>query len=795
MLGLAIGANTTIFSLLHAVLRPVSGSNPGRLVAISATDARTGQAGYFYEDPFTAFRAQQRSFSFLSMYSGGGILRVEARGTPRDVGIEGVTAEYFNLLGVRPEAGRLFNDADIHVSGDDTPVVIISDRLWQRSFGRDPRALDDTMTIEGKIVTIIGVTAPGFFGLQVDSGADLFLPITALRNLTGDVRRPVRSLNIIGQLAKGASLMQARTEALALWPGIQAAMALSSLSPAEQSALRSQRIAVESLATGFSPLRRQYGTSLVVLVSLTATLVAIGCVNLTGLLLARTIRRDHQIAIRLALGASRTRLFQQLLLEGLMLALCGLAASLPLAWWSSQALTGMLSAGRLIPLLRPMTPDWEVLAITTALTVFAGLLVSLLPAWRSVNGRVQGFLRPGRTIAASLGRSGRLLIVTQVALSLVLLVGAGLFTGTLSRLHRNDRSLPTSRIMWARLAKKPGDRNAMVGRTYLQELHRKMSEIRGVDAAALSFYFPAYLGQPSALPTSTVAPVSAANPSSDAPGLVEFISPGFFDLFGINRRDGRDFSWNDDGRAPPVAIVSESLSRKLFSHGEAIGRHVRVSTGSAQTDVEIVGVVADAPIGSIREPHQAVIFRPMLQDLSRAQIPLAHIRASDLNAVRDAYVRAVESQGYHFVRTVNTLDSWLDTVLLQERLIAGLSTSAAALAVLLTCIGIYSILAYAVTCRVREIGIRLALGATRVNVLQMFVREGLVLALPGVLIGIPLALAVARLVRSQLYGLTPDDPATIIGAVFAFTMTGLLATFVPALRASQINPIEALRHE
>jgi predicted permease len=378
---------------------------------------------------------------------------------------------------------------------------------------------------------------------------------------------------------------------------------------------------------------------------------------------------------------------------------------------------------------------------------------------------------------------------------MVLVVGAGLFAGTLSRLHANVALVRTRPIVFTMLGRNPGDRGTPLGRPYFQELVQQLSGIRGVDAAALSYRFPTYLNA-NVLPTESFAPVAGPETSPVATGLTEFVSPGFFDLFGIARLRGRDFTWDDDGRAPTVSIVSESLARKLLPGGEVIGRRVRVSSGSARTDVEIVGVVADAPIGGIREPHLAVVFRPMMQDLTRAQFPMTHVRVSgDLTAVRDAYVRVVESQGHHFVRVLYTLDQWIDFVMLQERLIAGLSTSAAAVAIVLACIGLYGLLAYAVASRVREIGVRMALGARRTDVVRMIVRDGLIVVVPGVLIGVPCALAAATLVRSQLYGLAPNDPATIIGAAVVFIVTGFVAALVPALRASKIDPMDALRQE
>jgi predicted permease len=794
---LAIAANTAIFSLLNAiVLRTVPVSDPDRLVAISTTDTQTTQPGFIYADTFTAFRAQQPSFATLSMYNGGFYPRIDSRDATVYAGLEGVTPEYFAVVGARPAVGRLLTDADDRPAGAGLAVVVITDRFWQRLFGGDSRAVGETLKIDGKPVTIVGVTAPGFYGLQADAGSDLFVPQSVYDTFATGPKRPVRARHVIGRLAPGVTIEQARAEVVARWPAIQTATVPSSLPPAEQSSVRSQRVAVDSVATGFSTLRRLYGGSLMVLIGFAAMLLAIGCVNLASLLLARGLSRDHQVAVRLALGAGRARLFQQSLLDGLLLALCGLAVALPLAWWSSEVLTAMLSVGRGVPLSRPITPDVRVFAIATVVAIITGLLVGIFPAWRAANGRGDAALRPGHTLARKLGPSGRLLLIAQVALSMILVVGAGLFAGTLSRLQANVDHLRTRPIVWTRLTPNPGTRGTPLGRPYFQELVRQLSEIRGVDAAVLSSLFPAALGNASGLRKESFAPVDGSDPSPVATGLTEFVTPGFFDMFGIVRLRGRDFTWDDDGRAPAVAIVSESLARTLVPTGDVIGRRVRVSSGPKPTELEIVGVVADAPIGGIREPHPAVVFRPMMQDLTRAQGPMTFVRVNgDMAAVRDAYVRVVESQGQHSVRALFTLDQWIDFSLLQERVIAGLSTFGAALVVFLACMGLYAQQAYAVGTRVREIGVRMALGASRTSVVQMIVRDGLIVVVPGVLIGVPCALAAATVVRSQLYGVAPHHPATIIGAAAVFTATGFVAALLPALRASKIDPMDALRQE
>jgi putative ABC transport system permease protein len=783
---LAIGATTTIGSLLNAiVLRTVSVTDPDQLVSIATTDIRTNLAGPLYPDTFVAYRAVQQSLSQMSMYWAG-LLRVEGRGATLDGVVEGVSPEYFDLLGARVAAGRFLTDADAREA-----VAVISDRFRQRIFG-DGTAIGDTVKLDGKPVRIVGVTAPGFEGLQFDGGTDLFLPIAVARSLSGDTR-PLRARYLVGRLRPGVRIAQARAEMAVRWSAIQEATLPALLPAAEQQALRSQRIEVEPLATGFSGLRLQYGTSLVVLVALTAVLLAIGCFNLAGLLLARSLARRHQIAVRLALGASRGRLVQHMLIDGLVLAFGGLMASLPFAWWTIRGLTATMSVARGTPMLQSLTPDARVLGVATLVTLLIGVLIGTLPAWRVVRGMADS-LRPGRAIAGTLGRSGRLLLVAQVALSMVLLVGAGLFTGTLSRLRANDAALHRRRIVWTRLSRTPGDREP-INQAYLQALLRQLEGIQGADAAAFSTLFPAYLGFPGPLPTERYSRADAGA-SAEVAGLTEFVSPGFFSMFGIARLRGRDFTWADDGSAPPVVMISESLAHTLFADNETTGRRLRTSSGRATKEFEIVGVVADAAIGRIRDPHQPVVFRPILQEPAQAQFPLAHVRVNgDLKTVRDGYARAVASQGRHFVRAVFTMDEWVDHALLQERLTAGLSTFAGGLTVVLACIGVYGLLAYAVTSRIREIGVRLALGATRAKVVRMIVREGLAIAVPGVVIGIPCALVSARLVRSQLYGVGPDDPSTIIGASAMFVLTVLVASLVPALRASKIDPMVALRED
>ena len=787
-LALTLSAATTMGSLLNAiVLRTVSAREPTRLISISATDSRTNLPAPLYADAFATYHDAQQSLSALSLYSTG-LLRLEARGLTTDAVFEGVTPEYFEVVGVRTRAGRSFTDAD----GTHAPLAVISDRCRQRLFGEGADVIGETVRMDGQPVTIVGVTEPGFAGLQFDGGADLFLPLAVAQSLSG-ANRALHGNDIVGRLKAGVTIVQARAELHARWSAIQSGPPPPALSAGEQQAWRSERLDMESLAAGYSGLRQQYGTSLPVLAALAALLLTVGCINLASLVLARSLARHQQIAVSLALGASPRRIIQRVVLDGVLLALVGLAASLPLAWWTIRVLAATMTIARATP-LQPLTPDVRVLTVMTAITLVIGAAVSLLPAWRAIRGPVADGLRPDRAIAGTLGRSGRLLLVAQVALTMVMLVAAGLFTSTLSRLRANDVALLRPRILWSRLARTPGDRQP-IGRAYLQGLVGQLEGIQGVDAAALSLYYPAVLSFPGQLPQDRYARVDGDS-AHEIAALTEYVSPGFFNLFGIARLRGRDFSWADEGTTPPVVIVCERVARSLFGDGEAIGRRIHVTSGSTRREFEIVGIVANAAVGKIRDPYQAAVFRPMLQEPRQAQFPLAHVRVTgNIESVANAYARAIADQRHHFVDRVFTAEEWVDHALLGERLMAGLSTFAGAMTLVIACIGIYGALAFAVAARVRDIGVRLALGATRPKVLWTIVSQGLAIALPGILIGVPCAVAVARLLRSRLYEIGPNDPSTIVGACAIIVLTSVIASLVPAWRASNIEPIEALRHE
>jgi putative ABC transport system permease protein len=787
-LALAVGATAALGSLLNAlVLRRLAVPSPEQLVAVSAFEPRTNVDGYFYADTFNAYRATQRSFAQMSMYSGGGLLRVETHsGVFEDASIEAVSPSYFDMVGAPLSAGRFFTESD-------DAVVVISEGFRRRLFGNGP-GVGEAIKVNAVPATVIGVVADGFDGLQIHGTTDLIVPFSVTRATSGEVSRPFRSRSVVGRLARGVSIDAARAEMLSRWPSVQAATLGAALPDTDRQALLRQQLTVAPLASGFSALRDRYGTTLWVLLGLMGILLAVACANLAGLTLARSLARRHPVAIRLALGGSPRRVFWQLCVDGMLLSTVAFAVAVPLAWGIIRVVTASLVSPRGPSRFPSVTPDAGVIVATALLTMGIGLAIGVVSAWQPAAIRVDEGLRAGRGVIGSLGPFGRGLLVAQVALTMTLLVGAGLFTTSLAHLRANDTSLRSQRIVFTRAFREPGNRE-LLPPGYYQSLATELARMPGADAAALSVYYPTYFGLKVAVPTDYHYTRADGVTPLDRTVLTDFVSPGFFDLFRFRLLKGRDVSWDDGPGKPAVALISASLARALFPAGDEIGQHIPIA-GPERRDIEVIGVVADAPYVTLDDPAPLVVFRPIMQETARTQFPMAYVRATgDLATVRDGYTRVIKSLGHRSVRTFITSSEWVDGALVQERFTAALATFAAALTVLLSCMGVYGLLAYSVTARRREFGVRVALGATRRNVVWMIVRDGLAIAVPGVLIGALCAWAAARLVRAQLYGIAPSDPRTLLIAAAILLATVLAASLFPALRASRVAPVEALREE
>lgn len=791
-LALTIGANTALFSLFNAiVLRTLPVSDPSRVVLLQASDVK-GQNRPIYYRTYRELAALP-VFETLTLYSGGGLLQTEARGVRGEGGIEAMTPGFHESLGLRPFLGRFFVAEDLAEEGLGPAVAVISHRFWVRFYGADPNVVGERLLVSGEPMTVVGVTPPEFHGFYVDGGFGFAVPMSFLnRQLGTDPKRPMRGLNGVARLAPGVSLEQARAAVEAAWTSLRVATVPAGLSATETADIATHRIKVESLASGFSSLRTRYREPLTFLMGLTVVLVIIGCINLSGLLLARTAARDQQFALCLALGASRGRFVQQVLVESVLLSLAGTAVALPLAWWASSSLARLIWQSS-APMSLQVTPDARVLTVTALMSLVTGVMVGLLPALRAARNRQLG-LRSERTTTQALGAWSRVMLVMQVALSLMLLVGAGLFTSSLANLRNIDMGFESKGARWSRLFAVPGGYRNQNDATYYPELVRQVEALPQIRSASLSSMFPTYFGLANFLQTQVMARSVEAADGPMVDGLMESVTPRFFQAAGIPLRRGRDFTWSDAGESAGVVIVNQALADKLFPGGDAIGQRIRIGAEPRRAALEVVGLVHDASIGDLRTPHLPVAFRPRMQEQARA--PVLTFRIEGDPAAADAAVRQViAGLGHEYPRNFYSLEEQVEIALLQERLLAGMSGFFGGLAMLLAFVGVYGLLAYAVSRRTREIGVRMALGATRGQVLGMVMREGVLLTSMGVAVGIPCALAAGRFTASMLFGLEPDNPPVLAAAALFFVAVGCLAGVWPARRAAGVDPTDALRSE
>jgi predicted permease len=792
-LALTIGAGATLFTLLNAVtLRRLPVPDPDRLAVLSLTDQSGQRQRLFYYSTFEEFATHQKVFENVCAYAGGGIFALEARGVLADATVAAMTPECTALLGLRPITGRVLGPADASGLGEPARVVVLGHRFWRRAFNSDPNAVGEQLVVDGVPLTIVGVLPPDFPGLHVDTGSDFYIPLTLLVRLSGDPKRPIRFYNIVGRLRPGVTLEQARAVVIASWPALQASTLPPGLSAAQQDDARAQRVQVDSGARGFSTLREQYSRPLVGLVSLAAVLLLISCVNLSGLLLTRAVAREQQFAVSLALGASRFRLVRQLMIESLLLSIAGVLFAIPTAHLACGAVAALMW-DNIVPLAMSLTPDVRVLGIVGSVGILAGIAVGVLPAIAGTRSNPHLTLLRGGTQTPSARRWSKTFLVAQVALSLTLLFAAGLFTTSLGTLRSLDSGFRDDGVIFTRAWQHPGPRRAYDEQSYYPTLVERLSALPGVQSVALSHYFPAYF---KGAPPMHVISRTELTDRGEVEGFAEFISPRFFETVGARVVRGRDFTWADRAGAPAVVIINEALERRLFPGGDAIGRRIRLGTDPRRQALEIVGVTSDITVGDLRSPHAPVAFRPRLQEPQYMRVPIVTLRVGgDVEAVAPAVGPAIRSLGYEYIRDISTLNEQMDRSLIQERLLAGLSSVFAGVALLLAFIGVYSLLIHAVSRRTREVGLRMAIGASRTSVLRMITREAVYLTLAGIILGIPLALWVGRLTRALIFGVEPTDPRVLGIAVIIFMAIGAVAGWLPGRRASRIDPMTALRYE
>ncbi len=796
-LALGIGANTAIFTLINALLlRDLPVRQPGRLVQLSAV-RRDGKVPFSYP-MFREVERGQRVFTGMIGWGAAGMSNVEVNGVLSQNHVLSVTGNYYSELGVAPLLGRLLTPEDVNPgNGTTSQMAIIGYEFWQRRFGRAPEVVGKQVRVEGHPFTIIGVTRKWFTGLSTGEPPEVTIPVTATPLVQGGTfrldSRSLLWLFVTGRLKDGVTIERARAQLQSFWPEVLLATASTETPGLRRQTFLSMGLEVSSAAKGVAAdLRAQFTRPLYVLAGIVGLILIVACVNLANLMLARAAARSHEMSVRVAIGASRWSLVRQVLTESLALSLAGALLGLAFAFWGSHLLLLLMTQGNLFPVSLDLSPDWRVLYLTVSVAILTGVLFGLAPAWRCSREDPASVLQQNaRSLGGGTGKLSKVLIITQVALSLVLLLGAGLFVRNFQRLRSIDFGFQKERVLEINLYPRPGGYENLDMSTYHKQLLERISSLPGVRLVSFS-------GGSIPSPETWHDTVSAmsADPTTGARLMANAatVSPGFLRTLGIQLLRGRDFEETDDVRQPRLAIVNSSLAERLFPNGDAIGKTVRFGFMPDYQNIEIVGIASNARIYDLRDAAAPVIFLSYLQYPSQWGNLIVRTNEAP-EALAKTVGHEIESLGHEYPLRTRTVAQVISQELVEERVTAMLAGFFAALALLLASIGLYGLMSYAVTRRTREIGIRVAVGAQRKNVLWIVLRETLALVLFGIAIGIPSALAATRLIASMLFGLSPSDLPIIAIVSLLLLLVALFAGYLPARRASGIDPMVALRTE
>ena len=792
-LGLGIGANTAIFSLYNAlVLRTLPVQDPQELVQVTFGDGRTNFTNPLWEE----LRDQQDALSGVFAF-GDQRFNLADGGQVRNVRGYWVSGDFFRTLGVAPVAGRML------AVGDDyrgcPAVAVVSYGFWQREFGGAADAVGRTLPLNGKPFEIVGVVDRAFSGVIVGRATDVYVPICSFSIVNpGSYQLDARSawfLSVLGRPERGSTTEQASARLSTLSAGVFGATVPQLWDADGQDRYRSYVFAAREAPNGVSYWRSDYRPALLVLMGVVAVVLLIACSNVANLLLARATRRQHEVSIRRAIGSGRGRLIRLLVTESLLLSIVSAIVAVVFARWASAFLVGMLSSGG--DLWLDLSLDMRVLGFTLLVATCTGILFGLAPAWRTTGVAPQAALRTaGREISDRRGRfaAGKLLVIGQLAMSLILVVGAGLLVGTLTRLQTVDTGFNRDGVLLVSVDKRSADFSPEESRVKNRELLEQMRALPGVRSASASRITP--IGNSS---WNMYVDVDGYEPADQRETLVwmNSVSDAYFATLETPLRAGSEFDGRDVPGSVQVGIINETMARKFFGEPQPLGQHFRVTRPGEETvTYEVVGVVADTKYDAIDEETLSIAYFPLYQELEpwgvlrlqlRTEGPPTALISAVTNVIADVHPRIS-------VRFTTLADD-VAASLTRPRLLALLSGFFGAVALLLAMIGLYGTLSYRVASRRTEIGLRLALGAARTRVLGMVLGEVGRLTVVGIAIGIVAAIASTRFLASFLFGVTAMDPKTLVLSSLALTVVALAAGALPAWHAARLDPMEALREE
>ncbi len=801
-LALGIGANTAIFQLADAVrLRMLPVKDPQNLAQVQLASMHKVRGSRARSNTLTypiweQVSSRQRAFSEIFAWGLVGF-DTATSGEPRFAQGMAVSGGFFRSLGIQPALGRLLSEADDR-PGCGFPGVVISYSFWQRQFGGQASALGSKINLNRHPVEIVGATPASFFGMEVGRYFDVAVPICSMASSEGrDLTKSGTDwwLTVMGRLKQGWNLNRAASSLQSLSPAVFAASLPANYPPVSVKSYLALRLIAEPAGTGVSDLREQYTEPLWLLLGIAGLVLLIACANLANLMLARASARGREIALRLAIGASRGRLVRQLMTESLLISLLGATLGLFVAQILSRLLVSLLSTmGNTV--FVNLDRDWRVLAFTGALALLTGLLFGLAPALRSAHTRLGDALKSaGRGVTASQERFGlrRLLVVFQVALSLVLVVGALLFAGTLNNLMNADTGFRQEGVLVARVGFGAMEFPPARVMTFRQELIDRLRAIPGVTAAGDTDTVPLSGGS-----TSNAVWMDGTPPSHARDCLRSHVGPGYFAALATKLLAGRAIDDRDTATSEKVAVVNEAFARTLLGGQNPVGKRlwVEATPFEPSAEYEIVGMVRNTKYEELREDFQPIVFQAQSQDpvaqpfdsyLIRSQLPMDSL----IPAVRATLTAAAPNIRYQF----QVFQTSIRDTLVQERLMASLSGAFGMLAALLAAIGLYGVMSYLVARRRNEIGIRMALGADRREIVAMVLRESGLLLGMGLLAGTALSLLSTRAVATLLFGVKATDLRSLLTAAGLLVLVALAASYLPARRAANLDPSVALREE
>jgi predicted permease len=806
-LALGIGANTAIFSFLDVVmLRSLPVRDPEQLVKLGVEDwdgiTDSFACTELYSYPF--YRQFQRKnavfsdtaalFSLTNQVHGF----VDERREPQQINVQTVSGTYFQTLGVSVEIGRVLNDNDDSSEGDH-PVVVISHNFWQHNLGGDPGVLNHRLKLGNAVFSIVGVAPAEFFGTKVGEAPDAWAPLAMDGVIPpgwgGYKENFSESLYIVGRLKSGVTLEQATANINVLFPQILRGFPDALLNQRNLSNLAHAHVQLKSMGRGLSDLRRTYSQPLKVLMAIVGLVLLIACANIANLLLARSTARAREFALRQALGAARIRIVRQLLTESLLLALAGGALGIAFAAAANRILLRMISDGTdTVPL--NVSLNLQLLAFTFAVTVCTAVLFGTLPALRATRLHLTENLKSGRIGSAGGVKTplAKALVATQVALSLVLMVGAGLFLRTLINLNRVDAGFNKQNVLRldidSTITGYKGEDPRL--KAIFKQIEERVSGLPGVEAASFSAFTFNQGSWNSAITVPGMPVDYHVNVNHNV------IGDGYFKVMQIPLLAGRAFGPQDTATSQHVAIISEHMAHTLFPAGSPIGRTYFIGSPEEHdknSERTVIGVARDVKFEDLAEKPHDIDYLPYSQrDWGFGDFEVRY--SGDFGVISSQVQQAIHAVDRRLpISNVTTLNEQVARSFTNQAIIAELSAFFGAVAVFLSCIGLYGLMSYLVGRRTGEIGIRMALGAGRAEVGWQVMREITLLVLVGIAIGLPVSLGGNGLVQKMLYGLSGMDPASVTLAVTLLLVAGMIAGYLPARRASRINPMVALRDE